>query len=257
MVAPKKDVYYIEVVGKTLDVLEAFVQVPSRQLTLSELTQQLQMNKNAVFRILHSLAAHGYVTKDGSKYELGPKLVELSNARLRNTDLLTVAAPILQNLRDDFGETVNLGVLDGDLIRYVGVWESHDRLRLAEKVGASDMLHASALGKAYLAQLETEDVRSLVGARKLPALTKNTITSLAALKVELEKVREQGYAVDHEEGLVGAVCVACAILDASGRPVAAVSVSGPTVRVTPDRIEEIGRVVKAAAAEIEKKLGGS
>lgn len=71
-------------------ILEAFVQVPSRQLTLSELTQQLQMNKNAVFRILHSLAAHGYVTKDGSKYELSPKIVELSNARRRNTDLLTV-----------------------------------------------------------------------------------------------------------------------------------------------------------------------
>lgn len=63
--------------------------------------------------------------------------MELSNARRRNTDLLTAATPVLQNLRDDFEEMVNLGVLDGDLIRYVGVWESHDRLRLAEKVGAA------------------------------------------------------------------------------------------------------------------------
>jgi IclR family acetate operon transcriptional repressor len=255
LVTPKKDVYYIEVVGKTLDVLEAFVQVPSRQRTLSELTQQLQMNKNAVFRILYSLASHGYITKDGSKYELGPKLVELSNARLRNTDLLGVATPVLQSLREDFGETVNLGILDGDLIRYIGVWESHDRLRLAERVGASDMLHSSALGKAYLAQLSPEEVRSLVGGRKLPALTTHTITSMSALKAELEKVRELGYAVDHEEGMIGAVCIASAIQEGPGKPVAALSISGPAVRVTPDRIEEIGSAVKAAAAEIERSLG--
>lgn len=257
LVKLKKDIYYIEVVGKTLDVLEAFVQVPSKQRTLSELTQQLQMNKNAVFRILHSLAKHGYIVKEGNKYELGPKLVELGNARLRNTDLLSVATPVLQNLREDFGETVNLGILDGDLIRYIGVWESQDRLRLAERVGATDMLHSSALGKAYLAQLSPEETRSLVGARKLTAFTANTITSLAALKSELEKVREQGYAVDHEEGMVGAVCVASAILEKPGKPIAALSVSGPTVRVTADRIEELGEAVKAAATEIGRKLGSS
>lgn len=85
-----------------------------------------------------------------------------------------------------------------------------------------------------------------MGVRKLQALTNNTITSLSALKVELEGVRERGYAVDLEEGLVGAACVASAILDGPGRPLAAVSVSGPSVRVAPDRIEEIGRMVRLA-----------
>lgn len=256
MAKSRKDVYYIEVVGKTLDVLEAFVEHPSRQRTLSDLAKQLEMNKNAVFRILYSLAAHGYVLKDGNNYELGPKLVELSNARLRNTDLLGVATPILQALRDDFGETVNLGILDGEVIRYIGVWESHDRLRLAERVGASDMLHSSALGKAYLARLGTEEVRSLIGSRKLPALTKNTITSTASLKAELEQVRERGYAIDNEEGALGAVCVASSILDrAQDRPVAALSVSGPSVRMAPERVEQIGKAVRGAALEIEKKLG--
>lgn len=252
----KKDVYYIEVVGKTLGVLEAFVKSPSRQRTLTELSRQLEMNKNAVFRILHSLAAHGYVLKDGNHYELGPKLVELSNARLRKTDLVGAAGPVLQNLRDDFGETVNLGNLDGDIIRYLGVWESHDRLRLAERVGASDMLHSSALGKAYLAHLADEEVRALVGTRKLQAFTKNTITSLADLKADLETVRERGFAIDREEGVLGAVCVACAIVDrAQNRPLAVVSVSGPSVRMTRERIEQLGKAVVLAAAAIEQNLG--
>lgn len=256
MPKPKEDVYYIELIGKTLAVLEAFVHSPQRQLSLGEISQQLRMNKNAVFRILYSLAEHGYVIKDNRKYELGPKLVELSNARMRHIDLLSVAGPILQVLRDQFDETVNLGEMDSGQIRYIGVWESHDRLRLAEKVGATDMLHCSALGKAYLAYLPAEEVRTLLGTKRLPAPTKNTITSLAALRAELETVRKQGYAVDDEESTIGAYCVACVILDARGtRPIASASVSGPVVRMGPSRVAEVGAALKEAVSEIQRELG--
>lgn len=254
---PKEDVYYIELVGKTMDVLEAFAQVPQRQLSLQDISDQLRMNKNAVFRILYSLAEHGYVVKDNRKYELGPKLMELSNARMRHTDLLSTATPLLQALRDQFDETVNLGILDKDQIRYIGVWESHDRLRLAEKVGAVDMLHCSALGKAYLAYLPFAEVRSLLGTKRLPAQTKNTITSLVALKAELETVQKKEYAVDNEEGMLGACCVGCAILNPDQtRPIASVSVSGPIVRMNNGKIDEVGRALKATVLEIQKKLGG-
>lgn len=255
---PKDDLYYIELIGKTLAVLEAFAHASQRQLTLGELSQQLQMNKNAVFRILYSLARHGYVVKDHHKYELGPKLVELSNARMRHIDLLSVAEPLLRALRDRFDETVNLGVLDHGAIRYIGVWESHDRLRLAEKVGAADMLHSSALGKAYLSCLSTEEVRALVGSKHFPAPTQNTITSLASLKIELAAIQQQGYAVDAEESMIGACCVACAIRDSGlGNPVASVSISSPIVRMTPERITEIGDALKMTVAEIQKQLGST
>jgi len=254
---PKEDVYYIELIGKTLDVLEAFAQSPQRQLSLRDISEQLRLNKNAVFRILYSLAEHGYVVKDNRKYELGPKLVELSNARMRHNDVLTIAGPLLHALRDQFGETVNLGVLDKDQIRYIGVWESRDRLRLAEKVGAVDMLHSSAQGKAYLAYLPPVEVRTLLGTKRLPAPTKNTITSLVALKAELETIRKQEYAMDAEEGMLGACCVGCAILNPERTyPIATFSVSGPTVRMSHDRMVEIGKVLKATALEIQKKLGG-
>lgn len=253
---PKEDVYYIELIGKTLDVLETFVQTPQRQLSLRDISQQLRLNKNSVFRILYSLAEHGYVVKDNQKYELGAKLLELGNARLRHNDLLSVATPLLQALRDRYGETVNLGILDKDQIRYIGVWESRDRLRLAEKIGATDMLHCSGLGKVFLAYLPASEVRALLGTKRLPALTSHTITSQIALKVELETIRKQGYAMDAEESMLGASCVACAILNAArSRPLATFSMSGPTVRMTRERIAEIARALRSTAVEIEKRLG--
>ncbi|MDR3724625.1 MAG: IclR family transcriptional regulator [Terracidiphilus sp.] len=255
---PEKNKYYIELVGKTLEVLEAFLHSPQRQMSLSDIAQQAKLNKNAVFRILHSLAVHGYVVKNDLKYELGSKLVDLGKARLRYTDLLSVSNPLLDALRDRVGETVNLGILDNQQIRYIGVWESRDRLRLAEQVGATDMLHCSALGKAYLAHLPFSEVRLLLGTRRLPAITGHTITSIMELQTELEKVRLQGYAVDAEESMTGAYCIACAILNVEqNRPVAAVSVSGPTVRMGPERTSEICVELQAAVAEIQKQFGAA
>ncbi|HEY0307547.1 MAG TPA: IclR family transcriptional regulator [Acidobacteriaceae bacterium] len=255
---PKDDVYYVGLIGKTLGVLETLAQGPQRQFSLLSISEQLRMNKNAVFRILYSLAEHGYVVKDDRKYELGPKLVELSNARLRHTDLLVVAGPLLQAMRDTFGETVNLGVLDQNQIRYISVWESHDPLRLAEKVGAVDMLHCSALGKAYLSRLAPEEVRTLLGTKRLTALTEHTITSTVALKAELVAIRKRGFAIDADESMMGACCVACVIMNPEEtRPIAAVSVSGPSVRMTTERATETGEALKATVREIQAKLGGN
>ncbi len=142
------------------------------------------------------------------------------------------------------------------IIRCIGVWESHDRLRLAEKVGAADMLHCSALGKAYLAYLPNAEVRALFGAKRLPSLTKNIITSLVALKAELETIRKEENAVDDEEGMLGACCVGCVILNPEQtRPIASVSISDPIVRMNHNRIAEVGKALKATTLEIQKKLG--
>ena len=254
---PKDDIYYIEVVGKALNVLDAFAQLPKRQLSLQEISKQLRLNKNAVFRILYSLAEHGYIIKENRQYQLGPKLMELSNARLQHTDLLSVAGPLMSSLLDRFGETVNLGVMDTDRIRYIGVWESRERFRLAEKVGATDMLHSSALGKAYLSHIPFDEVRRLVRATGLPAQTPHTIASLRALRTELETSRERGYAMDNQEGSLGARCIGCAILEATtARPLAVVSVSGPIVRLTDDRVPQIAQALMKATAEINWQLGG-
>lgn len=249
----KKDIYYIEVVGKALDVLEVFVRVP-KNLSLREISNHLRLNKNAVFRILYTLGEHGYITKENQKYWLGSKVVDLSNAWLLHSDLLSEASPFLDELRDRFGETVNLAVLDNDLMRYVGVWESRNRFRLAEHVGACDMLHCTALGKAYLACLPNGEVRRLVRSRGLPAKTQHTITSLQALKADLELTKRRGYALDKEESVLGGACVGAAILSSDGtHPVAAISLSGPLTRFNDERLHEVGKALRQTASQIQQK----
>ena len=154
----KSDIYYIEVLGKTLDILDVFGQSDRRQLSLQDISSVTKLNKNTVFRILYTLTEHGYILKENHSYRLGPKLADLSDVRLHRRDLLSVASPYLDALRDQFGETVNLGVLDNASIRYVDVRESRARIRLAERVGGSDPLHSTALGKAHLAYLSPDEV---------------------------------------------------------------------------------------------------
>lgn len=252
------DVYYIDVVGKALDVLDVFLHFPKRQLTLQEISQQVQLNKNAVFRILYTLAEHGYILKEEQRYELGPRVLDLSNAKLRNTDLLTVASPLLEALRNRLGETVNLGVLDEGQIRYIGVWESHHPFRLAERVGARDFLHSTALGKAHLAYLPFSEVRQLLRTYGMPQQTEHTITSVSALKPELEATRARGYAVDRQESMLSGFCIAVPILNGdSSRPLAAVSVSGPLSRFNESRKALVTRTLEEAASTIRMKMGAA
>ena len=251
----KTDIYYIEALGKALDVLDIFAEVEKPLLSLQELALFSKLNKNAVFRILYTLTEHGYVVKRGQEYELGSKLHVLGNRRLRSKDLLTVCGPYLDALRAQFGETVNLGVLDGAQIRYVDVRESHESFRLAERIGASDFLHCTALGKACMAWLPFEDVRRMCKEAGMQRRTDRTITTIAGLKSELANVRNLGYAVDNEESMAGAFCFGVPILDGHSAPIAALSLSGPTVRFTPASEKRASDVLLKAVVEIRAKLG--
>jgi IclR family acetate operon transcriptional repressor len=251
----KSDIYYIEVLGKTLDILDVFGKSEQQHLSLHQISVQTRLNKNTVFRILYTLAEHGYITKEHQTYQLGAKFVDLGNVKLRRKDLVSVASPYLDSLRDEFGETVNLGVLDGESIRYVDVRESRERFRLAERIGGSDRLHSTALGKAHLAFLPPDKVRSLLKESGMPKQTEHTITTISALKANLQKVRSLGYALDRQESMLGAFCVAAPILDANQTPIAALSISGPATRFNETKLPMVGRALMAAAAAIQEKLG--
>lgn len=255
MPSSKSDIYYIEVLGKALDILDVFARVTKPQLTLQDISVETQLNKNTVFRILYTLSEHGYITKENQAYRLGQKLADLGNTRLHRRDLLTEAGPYLDSLRDQFGETVNLGVMDGGSIRYVDVRESRERFRLAERIGGSDPLHSTALGKAQLAFLPADEIRRLMKEWGMARYTEHTITTISALKAELERVRSAGYAVDHEESMLGAFCVAAPILDSNQAPVAAISIAGPNTRFGEDQLELVAGALLQAVSEIRQKLG--
>lgn len=251
----KADIYYIEVLGKTIDILDAFVRSEKPLLSLQELSVATGLNKNTVFRVLYTLAEHGYISKENHLYRLGQKVAELGNARLHGQELVTVAGPYLTALRDKFGETVNLGVLSGGSVCYVDVRECNKRFRLAERIGGTDPLHSTALGKAQLAFLAQDEVRGLMKQWGMKKYTEHTITSISALQTELKRIRSTGYAVDNQESMLGAFCVAVPILQTAQRPVGAISIAGPVVRFDHSQLPRVSSALRKAAGEIQRKLG--
>ena len=252
---PKSDIYYIEVLGKALAVMDVFVEAGKPALSLRDLAAATQLNKNTVFRVLHTLTEHGYLVKRHHDYEIGAKLAQLSNGHLRHRGLVEVCSPFLDALRDRFQETVNLGVLEGGQIRYVDVRESPHRFRLAERVGGSDHLHCTALGKAWLAHLPFERARQLLKQQGMPKQTERTIVTVSAMKIELARVRTRGYAEDDEESMAGAYCVGAPVLDSGGLPVAAISISGPTTRFERGMAGAAITELLAAIAAIRIEMG--
>lgn len=254
MKASKKSVYYIEVVGRALEVLEVFLDETNQQLSLKDIAGHLNQSMNTAFRLLYTLGEHGYIVKTNKMYRLGSKLLDLSNAELRNTDLIAIAGPHMDALRDRFGETVNLGVMKEAQIRYIDVRQSLERFRLAETVGDSDPLHSTALGKAILAHLPFSDARQLLRARERRRFTEHTITSLTVMKTELQQTRERGYALDLQESTLGGFCIAVPILDEMGHPVAAISIAGPYVRFNEAHVRAVVAALREVAAAVTEKL---
>lgn len=245
--------YRIGVLNKAFDLLDVLEQYGP--LTLTELSNQASANKVTVLRILANLEARGYVERDGmGRYSLGLRLLQLGLRKSAVTDLRAVAHPILHELRDRFDETVNLGIPDGVGILYIDILESSLGLRMAATVGARDDIHSTAIGKAIASNLE-EGPRDRIVALPLTPKTPRTITSAARLTQEMDAVRARGYSVDDEENETGARCIGAPVFNLGGVCIAAISVSGPTIRMTQERILLIAPEVQSAAAAISERLG--
>lgn len=250
----KTDIYYIEVLGKTLNILDVFAQAKKATLSLQEISVASELNKNTVFRILYTLANHEYITKENHLYRLGPKVANLGNSQRYEQGLVTTVGPYLTALRDTFGETANLGILNRGSVCYIDVRESTNPFRLAERVGGIDPLHSTALGKAQLAFLPQEEVRLLMKECRMKKYTPHTVTSVGALLAELKQIRDQGYAIDNQESVLGAFCVAVPILNSLQYPVAAISIAGPLIRFNESQLPKVSSALCKAASEIQSRI---
>jgi IclR family acetate operon transcriptional repressor len=157
-------------------------------------------------------------------------------------------------LRDQHGETVNLGHLEFDKVTYVEVVPSEYALRLHERPGATVCLHASALGKAILAFSDEEFASNLIRGRELAMLTRNTITDPREFMAELKRVRERGYAFDRGETSLLASCVAAPIVNGAGSAIAAISISGPSSRFNPRKDSGVIEALLHATTAISRQL---
>jgi IclR family KDG regulon transcriptional repressor len=230
-------------------------------MSVKNLSEEVNLPMGTTHRLLTSLAYFGFVAQDrvSKKYRLGFKLVDLANALLSQIDLRTVARPYLLNLAQKAHETVHLVILEEHEALYLDRVESGERhhgLQMASKVGMRMSAHSCSVGKVLLAALSEEELNDFIKDKGLPRKTEKTITDADQLRLHLEMVRTQGYAVDDEEDHLGTRCVAAPIRNEVGEVIAAISISGPTIRITWKKILDTFKdQVMDTALEISRQLG--
>ena len=227
-------------------------------LSLSEVADGAGLPASTVYRMLTTLEAHGMVEFDGADqlWSVGVGAFRIGSGFLRRRRLADRARGVMQRLTAETGETANLGVAEDDGVVFVSQVETHEAIRAFFRPGTRSTFHASGIGKAILAHLSEERVAAAIRRGGLTRFTDRTLGSMAALKTDLEAVRARGFSIDDEERFPGMRCVAAPIFNEFGEPIAGISISGPTVRVTPERAAQFGPLVAEAAGGITSSIGG-
>jgi DNA-binding IclR family transcriptional regulator len=253
---PPAGPYRIKVLEKALGVLELFDEMGA-SLTLTEIGRRLGLSKATAFRIATALADAGYLERDreGNGYRLGYELFRLGALVEGLGDLQRRARPFLEALKQKLDETVHLVVLSRGEALYLDKIEGKKTVRVVSRVGMTLPAHCSGVGKVLLAHLPEAEVDAIVREKGLQRFTVNTITEREALLLELRRVRQRGYALDNEEIEEGLKCIAAPIRDATGRVVAAVSISGPRFRFDAGATEELAAELLKTAEGVSRALG--
>jgi len=245
--------YSVPVVRSTFRILEELARV--ELLGLKEITRNTGIAKSTVFRILTTLLDMGYLVRDANRnYRISPTLGRLVSEEATSEALRRLALPIMLELRDKYGETVNLGVRRFDKVTYIEVVPSEFALRLQESRGASVPAHASALGKAILAFSPQNVVQDLIRGHRLEVVTQNTISEPDEFLAEIKRVRNAGFAFDRGEGSLLAVCIGAPVLDAQGNAIAAMSISGPASRFNPKKDSPVIASLLKGTADLSRSL---
>ncbi len=214
-----------------LAVIRSFgAEAPSQ--TLADVARATQLSRATARRLIHTLEAEGYVRRDGSIFELTPRVLELGYAFLSSHALPDLARPHLMALSDEVRESTSVAVLDGSAIVYVARVQANRVMQVSIGVGTRFEAYRTSLGRAILAWLDPARVAEVWEASDRGHPTEHTVTDLDDLQERLDEVRRQGYALVDQELEVGVRSVAAPIRDADGAPVAAVNVSTHASRTT-------------------------
>jgi len=215
-----------------------------RELTLAALVARSGLPRSTTHRIADRLIRLGWLDKPGDRYRIGKRLFEIASLAPIRLELREAVLPFLQDLHQATRITAQLGVLDSTHVLVVEKITGHRAMPMLEQVGGTIPAYCSALGRAILAYSQPAVIHAAL-AGPLPARTPRTLTSHVAIMRELTAVPERGWAIDREEGNIGVSCVAAPIFGPLGDVAAALSVTGPSQMVRPDRI---GPAVRMAAA---------
>jgi len=250
----------IQVIERMMKLLDVLSTHPD-PVSLKQLALETGLHPSTAHRILAAMAGSGFVERgDPGTYRLGIRLLELGNVVKSRIGIREAAMPLMQRLHQRIGESVNLGVRQGDEIVYVERTSSgRASVRVVHLVGARAPLHVTAVGKLFLAEDGPKKLREYVERTGLPGFTPTSLTTLAALERELDRTRRHGVAFDNEEIEQGLRCIAAPVRDDSGELVAGLSVSAPTERHSADwagMVKETADAISLAIGYTPRASGG-
>jgi IclR family acetate operon transcriptional repressor len=247
----------VQSVDRALSIIETLAE-DDEGYRLTDLAVRTGLSTSTVHRLLATLEKRRFVQFDRteSKWHVGAQSFSVGATFARRRNFAAQAMPYLRKLRDQTRETANLAVVDDESIIVLTRIESREIMRSVTKVGGRVAMVASGVGKAVLATYSDADVNAIICHHGMPRLTEKSIVRPSELFRQLEAIRRQGYAVDDEEACMGLRCVAAVVYSDCSEPLAAISVSGMTCRVTDERLPAVGRAVREVAAELTIALGG-
>ena len=241
---------------KALDIIDAVNKLGSAGIR--DISSMTGFPTTTVHRIAATLVKRQYFNQDPTTkhYSLSLRFLELGTKVHQQFDLPSIARPHLQKLMSETGESANLAICDGDSVVYLGQVQSNkSMLKIFTQIGTRAPLYCTGVGKAFLSQWGIAELDSFLKRTQFAAHTPNTLVSRSEILKELEQISARGFSVDNEEMEAGVRCVAALVFDHRQEAVAAVSISGAALRITPERIENFGKQVIQRALDISRDLG--
>ncbi|GAH34985.1 unnamed protein product [marine sediment metagenome] len=246
-------------IDQALNILEVFSE-KNAKLGVTEISEILEMSISTVHRTLLILKRRGYVEQDSQrgKYKLGLRVFELGCVFQNQVYLIEVAMPHLEHLANLTNETVNLAILDHNQreVVYIAKIDSPEVLKTDIRIGTRLLANCTALGKVLLASLPEREIERIFPKKKeLPTYTSSSISTFTKLKEHLREVKSRGFAVDDEEFKTGVRCLGVPIKDTRGKVIAAISITGPAIRFSLEKIEKLKSTIIEVSSRISERIG--
>ncbi len=242
-------------VERALNILEAAAQRRGG-LTNAEISRKLGIPKSSASYILRTLEKRSYLRREqeSGRYRLGLKILSLGGDAQANLDIADVALPFMRTLGEKIRMTVHLAVLDQGEAVYIEKVEAPGFFKVNTWVGRRMFLHSTSVGKCLLAWLPKHEIETMVRQQGLKKRTPKTITSIAKLLADLDRVKHSGHAVDDEENSLGARCLGAPIFDATGNVTAALGASGTLTQTDETEMPRIIEALRETARRISRQL---
>ena len=224
-------------------------------LSIAQITELLKIPRTTTLRIVSTFCEERFLTKENSVFKLGSGLIPIGMKALEGIDLRSASIPVLKSLADKTNETAHLAVLSDHKCLLLEVCQSPHPIRVGSPAGSLADIHCSATGKLFMAHLLKENLEEYFKETELTKRTPKTITTITALKKEVEVTLEQGFGLDDEEYAEGIRCLAAPVLDSKGTVIAAIGITGTTTRFTKRKIAQFAVAAMQAAAQLSQSLG--